>query len=133
MEKGDFAHRTSVFEGAYRAWSYLGGLDHHDINSSSIVKFDRIAHSLENDKHLQEEGTNSDSAPERRMYKYKPLPQLEFSHPFVRSVLQVWLNNDQESTTDSSPSTDADNNIKKSFSVLSTWWRHRKKGQSPEL
>jgi hypothetical protein len=26
----DFLHRTAIFEGAFRAWSHLGGLDPED-------------------------------------------------------------------------------------------------------
>ena len=29
--RGEFEHRTSIFEGAYRAWSHLGGLEPEDL------------------------------------------------------------------------------------------------------
>ena len=31
--RGEFEHRTSIFEGAFRAWSHLGGLDPVDLET----------------------------------------------------------------------------------------------------
>jgi hypothetical protein len=38
--RGEFEHRTSIFEGAFRAWSYLGGLDPEDLESKSHAEVD---------------------------------------------------------------------------------------------
>mmetsp|Transcript_8685 Transcript_8685/g.16387 ORF Transcript_8685/g.16387 Transcript_8685/m.16387 type:complete len:448 (+) Transcript_8685:196-1539(+) len=40
--RGEFEHRTSIFEGAYRAWSHLGGIDPRDIVSKSPSDLDPL-------------------------------------------------------------------------------------------
>jgi hypothetical protein len=40
--RGEFEHRTSLFEGAYRAWSHLGNLDPADVFSKSVTELDPL-------------------------------------------------------------------------------------------
>lgn len=65
----DFVHRTAVFEGGYRAWSYLGSLDasHLDSRSDDLNPIDAGS------------------------YRYEPLPRSGLSHPFVKAVLSQWV------------------------------------------
>jgi len=67
--RGEFEHRTSIFEGSYRAWSYLGSLDPHvatNLNPSTLES--NIAVVL-----------------------YEPLPKNGLSNPFIMSIITPWL------------------------------------------
>ena len=47
--RGEFEHRTSIFEGAFRAWSHLGGIDPADLETKTIADLDPLNFPLEND------------------------------------------------------------------------------------
>lgn len=40
--KGEFEYRTSIFEGAYRAWSHLGGCSNQELNDSTAADIDPL-------------------------------------------------------------------------------------------
>ena len=50
--RGEFEHRTSIFEGAFRAWSHLGGIDPVDLENKAIADLDPLNFPLENDTRL---------------------------------------------------------------------------------
>jgi len=47
--RGEFEHRTSIFEGAFRAWSHLGGLDPAELETKSAAELDPLTNPIEND------------------------------------------------------------------------------------
>jgi copper chaperone CopZ len=102
----EFQHRTSVFEGAYRAWSYLGKLEPKDLESKSASELDPTANPIGKDAR-------------DRVYSYEPLPRSGLAHPFVKVVLSPWLG----------PDVDEDG-VKLGLETLRTWWQHRRKGQN---
>ena len=124
--RGEFEHRTSIFEGAYRAWSFLGGLDPLDLETKSLAELDPLSDAAEilskKDPRLSnpeykeqvEEGNNG-----RRIYPYEPLPRTGLAHPFVQSILSPWLGPEAESHA-----------IQLGLTTLRTWWQHRRKGES---
>eukprot|EP00588_Corethron_pennatum_P008148 CAMPEP_0194299304 /NCGR_PEP_ID=MMETSP0169-20130528/60644_1 /TAXON_ID=218684 /ORGANISM="Corethron pennatum, Strain L29A3" /LENGTH=726 /DNA_ID=CAMNT_0039049391 /DNA_START=286 /DNA_END=2466 /DNA_ORIENTATION=- len=67
--KKQFTHRTSVFEGAYRAWSYLSSF-----NPQILEDIDLTELQLENEQ-----------------FTHEPLPRDGVLHPFVTSILGRWL------------------------------------------
>ena len=50
--RGEFEHRTSIFEGAFRAWSHLGGIDPVDLENKTIANLDPLNFPLEDDIRL---------------------------------------------------------------------------------
>jgi len=50
--RGEFEHRTSIFEGAFRAWSHLGGLEPADLETKTAAELDPLTNPLESDKRL---------------------------------------------------------------------------------
>ena len=40
--RGEFERRTSIFEGAFRAWSHLGGLEPEDLENKPAVDLDPL-------------------------------------------------------------------------------------------
>jgi len=52
--RGEFEHRTSIFEGAFRAWSHLGGLEPDDLESLGPEQLDPLGYLIENDPRLAE-------------------------------------------------------------------------------
>jgi hypothetical protein len=52
--RGEFEHRTSIFEGAYRAWSHLGGVDPLVLSTSTAADLDPLSHPHENDPYQEE-------------------------------------------------------------------------------
>ncbi len=54
--RGEFEHRTSIFEGAYRAWSHLGGLEPEDLEDKSTAELDPLIKPHLNDRRLDEGG-----------------------------------------------------------------------------
>lgn len=46
--RGEFEHRTSIFEGAFRAWSHLGGLEPHDLENKTASELDPLTNPLLN-------------------------------------------------------------------------------------
>mmetsp|Transcript_15976 Transcript_15976/g.27878 ORF Transcript_15976/g.27878 Transcript_15976/m.27878 type:complete len:686 (-) Transcript_15976:200-2257(-) len=123
--RGEFEHRTSIFEGAFRAWSHLGGLEPEDLETRPASDLDPLTNPIENDPRLngkkapkQENTVNPNGTP-RRLYPYEPLPRSGLAHPFVQAILSPWLG------------PDADNDaIQLGLTTLRTWWQHRRKGES---
>lgn len=102
--RGEFEHRTSIFEGAFRAWSHLGGLAAEDLESRAASDPDPLNFPLTNDS---------------RDHVHEPLPRSGLSHPFVQAVLRLWLG------------ARANREAKQmGLSTLRTWWGHRRNGQN---
>jgi len=124
--RGEFEHRTSIFEGAFRAWSHLGGLDPEDLENKTTADLDPLSNPIVNDSRLNGK-KGKDDEPEvlnpngtkRRIYPYEPLPRSGLAHPYVQAILSPWLG------------PDADNDaIQLGLTTLRTWWQHRRKGES---
>lgn len=118
--RGEFEHRTTIFEGAFRAWSHLGGLDPEDLETKSSADLDPLTNPLVNDARLtgKDLQKNQDGTT-RKEYPYEPLPRAGLAHPFVQAILSPWLG------------PDADNEaIQLGLTTLRTWWQHRRKGES---
>lgn len=127
--RGEFEHRTSIFEGAFRAWSHLGGLDPEDLETKSTADLDPLSNPTVNDVRLlqgkkgkdseQEKETLNPNGSKRRIFPYEPLPRSGLAHPYVQAILSPWLG------------PDADNDaIQLGLTTLRTWWQHRRKGES---
>ena len=57
--RGEFEHRTSIFEGAFRAWSHLGGLEPHDLENKTASELDPLTNPLlNNDPRLSSSNNN---------------------------------------------------------------------------
>ena len=118
--RGEFEHRTSIFEGAFRAWSHLGGVEPEDLENKPAADLDPLTNPIDNDPRLssQKQARNPDGTV-RREYPYEPLPRSGLSHPYVQAILSPWLG------------PDADNEaIQLGLTTLRTWWQHRRKGES---
>mmetsp|Transcript_27775 Transcript_27775/g.59386 ORF Transcript_27775/g.59386 Transcript_27775/m.59386 type:complete len:682 (+) Transcript_27775:255-2300(+) len=123
--RGEFEHRTSIFEGAFRAWSHLGGLEPEELENKASTDLDPLSNPIENDARLQnkkESKAGSSINPngtKRRQFPYEPLPRSGLAHPYVQAILSPWLG------------PDADNDaIQLGLTTLRTWWQHRRKGES---
>eukprot|EP00814_Leptocylindrus_danicus_P000671 CAMPEP_0116026364 /NCGR_PEP_ID=MMETSP0321-20121206/13784_1 /TAXON_ID=163516 /ORGANISM="Leptocylindrus danicus var. danicus, Strain B650" /LENGTH=938 /DNA_ID=CAMNT_0003499103 /DNA_START=107 /DNA_END=2923 /DNA_ORIENTATION=- len=114
--RGEFEHRTSIFEGAFRAWSYLGQLD-----PSTLI------HNRPDDLNplvaLHQNGTPMPTVDGRSSagsdYRYEPLPRSGLAHPYVKAILTPWLGADAEGEA-----------VDLGLTTLRTWWQHRRKGES---
>ncbi|KAG7374064.1 hypothetical protein IV203_013159 [Nitzschia inconspicua] len=169
--RGEFEHRTSLFEGAYRAWSHLGGLDPVDLFSKSPEELDPLNMSTEpvtasfktestkddastdaaetqsgagtptgegdrayavseaDEESLSKKGkgdpakkssTSTPTNPNRRDWRYEPLPRSGLEHPYVRSIITPWLGPDSEDPDE----------VEQGLATLRNWWQHRRKGES---
>jgi len=99
--RGEFEHRTSIFEGAYRAWSSFGrNVKLSDLEKSQSVS--DLASPLSED-----------------FYEYEALPRSGLRHPFIPSVLSYWLGKDAKKYETA-----------QGLQTLRTWWQHRRKGES---
>lgn len=123
--RGEFEHRTSIFEGAFRAWSHLGGLEPEELENKPSADLDPLSNPIENDVRLQNkkdsktEAGDTSSGDKRRLFPYEPLPRSGLAHPYVQAILSPWLG------------PDADNDaIQLGLTTLRTWWQHRRKGES---
>jgi copper chaperone CopZ len=125
--RGEFEHRTSIFEGAFRAWSHLGGLEPEDLEEKPTAELDPLSNPIENDARLTNGNNGEDAQQEilnpngtkRRIFPYEPLPRSGLAHPYVQAILCPWLG------------PDADNDaIQLGLTTLRTWWQHRRKGES---
>mmetsp|Transcript_14459 Transcript_14459/g.23450 ORF Transcript_14459/g.23450 Transcript_14459/m.23450 type:complete len:344 (+) Transcript_14459:527-1558(+) len=106
--RGEFEHRTSLFEGAYRAWSHLGGLDPEDVFHKTTFELDPLNMAKHEGKPVQKE------------WPYEPLPRTGLEHPYVKAILRPWLGTDAEN----------DEEVEQGLSTLRNWWQHRRKGES---
>ena len=122
-KKGDFEYRTSIFEGGYRAWSHLGGLEPEDLANKSEKELNPLKYPIENDsrttKTQLENYLNPDDGSRRRWYPYEQLPRVGLRHPFVGEILTEWLGD-----------VDSDKDAEDGLTVLRNWWQHRRKGES---
>ena len=126
--RGEFEHRTSIFEGAFRAWSHLGGLEPEVLERTPVSDLDPLNSPILNDPRLlqgkkgKDDGASAPLNPDgskRREYPYEPLPRSGLAHPYVQAILSPWLG------------PDADNDaIQLGLTTLRTWWQHRRKGES---
>jgi hypothetical protein len=87
--RGEFEHRTTIFEGAFRAWSHLGGLDPEDLETKSSSDLDPLTNPILNDPRLtNKQQMHNDHVTTdgntRREYPYEPLPRAGLAHPFVQ-------------------------------------------------
>jgi copper chaperone CopZ len=118
----EFKHRTSIFEGAYRAWSHLGGLEPDELEQKSAKDLDPVTYVLSNDSrpgaNKKTKNVNDDGSA-RLDCPYEPLPRSGLSHPFVQAILAPWLgpNADNEA-------------VELGLATLRTWWQHRRKGEN---
>ena len=139
--RGEFEHRTSIFEGAFRAWSHLGGIAPADLETKAISELDpltfphehdvrpRIGDSKDKNKGGRGNsggagGSDSDdniaiNLGDRRDYPYEPLPRSGLAHPYVQAILSPWLGPDADQDA-----------IQLGLTTLRTWWQHRRKGES---
>jgi len=122
--RGEFEHRTSIFEGAFRAWSHLGGLDPEELETRPATDMDPLTNPIVDNSRLyqpkerQEIGRNPDGS-KRREYPYEPLPRSGLTHPYVQAILSPWLGSDADHDA-----------IQLGLTTLRTWWQHRRKGES---
>lgn len=123
--RGEFEHRTSIFEGAFRAWSHLGGLEPEELENKASTDLDPLSNPIDNDLRLQNKKENkggsgiNPNGGKRRQFPYEPLPRSGLAHPYVQAILSPWLG------------PDADNDaIQLGLTTLRTWWQHRRKGES---
>lgn len=120
--RGEFEHRTSIFEGAFRAWSHLGGLNPEDIERKVVLELDPLDFPLASDERIRNAKPNRDlnaDGSRRRLYAYEPLPRSGLSHPYVQAILSPWLGPDADHDA-----------IQLGLTTLRTWWQHRRKGES---
>jgi hypothetical protein len=145
--RGEFEHRTSLFEGAYRAWSHLGGLHPDDLVSKSPEELDPLSMSrtppvnspkttaihsaASNDTRatvkvasttMEKNVASAANAtnPNKRDWRYEPLPRSGLEHPYVRSIINPWLGSDSEDPDE----------VEQGLATLRNWWQHRRKGES---
>ena len=129
--RGEFEHRTSIFEGAFRAWSHLGGIEPLELETKSAAELDPLNYPILDDPRLAgnplptpksqsaapgDDGGDTDS---RRFYPYEALPRTGLSHPFVQAILSPWLGPDADQDA-----------VQLGLTTLRTWWQHRRKGES---
>jgi copper chaperone CopZ len=116
----EFKHRTSIFEGAYRAWSHLGGLDPEELQNKSSKELDPISYALQNDNRALAKTKNvNDDGSARLDCPYEPLPRSGLSHPYIQAILSPWLG----------PHADHEA-VELGLATLRTWWQHRRKGEN---
>ena len=98
--RGEFEHRTTIFEGAFRAWSHLGGLDPEELETKSSSDLDPLTNPIVNDARLTNKQqmhnneyaattTTTADGSTRREYPYEPLPRAGLAHPYVQ-VRTTW-------------------------------------------
>jgi copper chaperone CopZ len=118
--KGEFEHRTSIFEGAYRAWSHLGGCDPDKLLSVNAAdELDPLLYPHTDDIRLIDSTDNTIAIDGRMQYAYEPLPRTGLQHPFVQGIIAPWLG----------PKADEED-VKQGLTTLRTWWQHRRKRES---
>eukprot|EP00551_Chaetoceros_affinis_P012481 CAMPEP_0203677140 /NCGR_PEP_ID=MMETSP0090-20130426/27168_1 /ASSEMBLY_ACC=CAM_ASM_001088 /TAXON_ID=426623 /ORGANISM="Chaetoceros affinis, Strain CCMP159" /LENGTH=500 /DNA_ID=CAMNT_0050543935 /DNA_START=173 /DNA_END=1675 /DNA_ORIENTATION=- len=119
--RGEFEHRTSIFEGAYRAWSHLAGCKPEDLLTLPASELDPLINP--HDPKTDPRNAPITSQKEEKTYyepwPYEPLPRAGIVHPFVQSIITPWLGPDADRV-----------DIHQGLSTLRTWWQHRKKGES---
>ena len=96
--RGEFEHRTSIFEGAFRAWSHLGGLPPEDLESKPTADVDPLTSPIEDDPRIASQRksgeikeTKNPDGTTRREYPYEPLPRSGLAHPYVQAILSPYV------------------------------------------
>jgi hypothetical protein len=123
--RGQFEHRTSIFEGAYRAWSHLGGYDPLDIikttGASGKDFLDPVDFPHDPLKDSRRSSGKADERPNgsTRFFPYEPLPRSGLGHPYNQAIIISWLGPDAE-----------EGDMHHGLITLRTWWQHRRKGES---
>lgn len=150
--RAEFEHRTSIFEGAYRAWSGLGGLEPVELETKSAEELNPLTHPLKNDDRCitgkpikkqnkkaknetspvtsdqENDNSNSDDNKDEDFANPNPGRRIFPYEPLPRAGLahpfvQAIL----------SPwlGADADDDaIQVGLTTLRTWWQHRRRGES---
>ena len=67
--RGEFEHRTSIFEGAFRAWSHLGGLEPEDLESKQVADLDPLTNPITTDPRLNDKKNDDLNSPTQRKGK----------------------------------------------------------------
>ena len=88
--RGEFEHRTSIFEGAFRAWSHLGGLDPEQVTTKPATELDPLTNPIINDPRTTNGNSKNPDGSPRREYPYEPLPRSGLAHPYVQAILSPW-------------------------------------------
>jgi hypothetical protein len=119
-KKGEFERRTAIFEGAFRAWSYLGRLDPTDLfmgegsPHKTATELDPLDH-----HHPRSGGRRVSSSSIKTEYPCENLPRDGLAHPFVQAILSPWLGGHADADV-----------RKRGLDTLRTWWQHRRQGMS---
>jgi len=111
----EFARRTLIFEGSYRAWSHFGGCDTNVLRTTSPMDQDPFAnlHDPSKDPMCSKPGAIHD-------FPYEPLPRSGLAHPFVQVILGQWLG----------PTSEQKDTYHQGLATLRIWWQHRRRGES---
>lgn len=134
--RGEFEHRTSIFEGAYRAWSHLGGCNPHDLMTVTAADLDPLEnpHDIEKDprrstmdpppKPVEVKNVTGDPKCKKQTRvsfcsPYEPLPRSGLAHPFVQAIIAPWLGPDADLK-----------DVHHGLTTLRTWWQHRRNGEN---
>jgi hypothetical protein len=120
--RDEFERRTSIFEGAFRAWSHLGGLAPEDVESRPATDLDPLDYPSQGDTARltgKEIGKQNIDGSARKIYPYEPLPRSGLSHPYVQAILHPWLGHDTDNKA-----------MQLGLDTLRNWWGHRRKGES---
>lgn len=121
----EFNNRTAIFEGAYRAWSHLGGLTPEILEARTMEELEPSTFILTDDPRLSQTPpsiqfrSDSPDGSARREIAHEVLPKSGLLHPFVKSILAHWL----------APPTDRET-LEFGLATLRTWWQHRRKGEN---
>eukprot|EP00574_Skeletonema_japonicum_P014681 CAMPEP_0201716366 /NCGR_PEP_ID=MMETSP0593-20130828/2357_1 /ASSEMBLY_ACC=CAM_ASM_000672 /TAXON_ID=267983 /ORGANISM="Skeletonema japonicum, Strain CCMP2506" /LENGTH=709 /DNA_ID=CAMNT_0048206157 /DNA_START=221 /DNA_END=2350 /DNA_ORIENTATION=- len=148
--RGEFEHRTSIFEGAFRAWSHLGGLDPNDLESKSAAELDPLNFPIINDPRLalqKEKDEKKKAAKEGGSGNNSPAPQddsgdnggggnynnrqLRNEYPYEPLPRSGLAHPFVQAILSPWLGPDADQDaIQLGLTTLRTWWQHRRKGES---
>jgi len=150
--RAEFEHRTSIFEGAYRAWSGLGGLTPEALETNSVEDLNPITHPLQNDNrcitgkpikkqakstttttttnHSGSDPENDHSHSDDAAPSPENLPPRKVYpyEPLPRSGLaHPFVQAILSPWLGADADTDA---IEVGLTTLRTWWQHRRRGES---
>jgi len=111
----EFARRTLIFEGSYRAWSHFGGCDTNVLRTTSPMDQGPFVnlHDPSKDPMCSKPGAIHD-------FPYEPLPRSGLAHPFVQVILRQWLG----------PTSEQEDTYHQGLATLRIWWQHRRRGES---
>ena len=113
--------RTSIFEGAFRAWSHLGSLSLEMLDTGTVQDLDPTNFVIVNENLIQYNGS-SPSSPfplngiPSRSFAFEALPRSGLLHPFVKAILLMWLDGGERDRE----------TLEKGLKQLRSWWQHRR-------